>query len=118
MTTGSEDAHGHPVLERKESSSWSALQSREDRPREERQDFPGDMASDRRQEAVGPERSRARWKGQSHPRAQTNPWPKRVTCPCLTRKDLAPWGHGVLVSGATGRYSRVQAADGGSSAAR
>lgn len=63
-------------------------------------------------------------RGQGHggrvgvtPRPRPTPGP-RVTCPCLTRRDLAPWGHGVLVSGAMGRYSRVQAADGGSSAAR
>lgn len=41
-----------------------------------------------------------------------------LSSPCLTCRDLAPWGYGVLVSGATGWYSRVQAADGGSSAAR
>ena len=76
MTTGSEDDHSHPVLEREEPSSWSALRSREDRPRKERKDFPGERAGDQRQEAGGPERSRAWWKGQSHPGAQTDPWPK------------------------------------------
>lgn len=109
MTTGSEDAHGHPVLERKESSSWSALQSREDRPREERQDFPGEMASDRRQEAVGPERSRAWWKGRSHPWAQTDPWPEsHLSLPhpqrpgSLGARGPGLWGHGAVLTGAGG----------------
>ena len=26
----------------------------------------------------------------------------RVTCPCLTRRDLAPWGHGAVLTGAGG----------------
>lgn len=94
--------------------------------REGRENFPGKMAGDIQE--AGPRELKAIVGGQSHPLPHTGPWPKRVTCPTHpqstsslgpVRPSMGSWSSpGLEDAGVRGWYSRVQAAEGGSRAAR